>query len=132
MSNKQILTLEQLPDDDGGFRVTFNHPSVAGLLIVASNTEAEAAAHVAELMGHLDARPPQPTLADLPTGAAAGLADYDRKAEITENALYRLKERDYAHASDVRRIDDFLALPAEFKVDLYDLIRFHAGPESGK
>jgi hypothetical protein len=57
---------------------------------------------------------------------------YDRKAEAVENALYRLKERDYADASHVRAIDGFLALPAEFKVDLYDLIRFHAGPEAGK
>jgi hypothetical protein len=54
---------------------------------------------------------------------------YDRKSEIVETALYRLKERDYADSADVRRIDEFLALGAEFKVDLYDLIRFHAGPE---
>lgn len=61
-----------------------------------------------------------------------GLAEYDRKVEVIENTLYRLKERDYVDASDIRRIDEFLALPAECKVDFYDLIRYHAGPEAGE
>jgi hypothetical protein len=70
-----------------------------------------------------------PANGDWTCAKCKGLIAYDRKVEVVENALYRLKERDYADASDVRRIDEFLALPAEFKVDIYDLIRFHAGPE---
>jgi hypothetical protein len=51
--------------------------------------------------------------------------EFDRKCEIVENALYRLKERDHVTASEVKALDDLLACPAVVKIDLYDLIRFH-------
>jgi uncharacterized protein YfkK (UPF0435 family) len=57
--------------------------------------------------------------------------EIDRKCEIVENALYRLKDRDYVNANQVRAIDDFMAgAGAEALADLYDLIRYHAGPET--
>lgn len=56
--------------------------------------------------------------------------DAERKLEVVELALYRLKERDYATAADVRAIDELLATSPELKADLYDLIRFHEGPSS--
>lgn len=56
--------------------------------------------------------------------------EIDRKCEIMENALYRLKNRDYIKPEQVRAIDDFMVnVGAEALADLYDLVCFHAGPE---
>jgi hypothetical protein len=57
------------------------------------------------------------------------LTDDERKLEVVEGVLYRLKERDFATPRDVRAIDDMLAASPAVKVDLYELIRFHEGPE---
>jgi hypothetical protein len=57
--------------------------------------------------------------------------EIDRKSEIVTNALYRLKERDYiTQPYEIKAIDDMLAVNAVALADLYDLIRFHAGPEA--
>jgi hypothetical protein len=55
--------------------------------------------------------------------------EFDRKVEVVENALYRLKERDFLMTWEIQAIDNLLACNANCKVDLYDLIRFHEGPE---
>lgn len=55
--------------------------------------------------------------------------EFDRKNEIVENALYRLKERYFLMTWEIQAIDNLLACGANCKVDLYDLIRFHEGPE---
>jgi hypothetical protein len=54
----------------------------------------------------------------------------DEKIEVIESCLYRLKDRDYLTARQVRTIDDFMAEMGPVALaDLYDLIRFHEGPE---
>jgi hypothetical protein len=45
--------------------------------------------------------------------------EFDRRLRIVEDALYALKESGYANSPDVATIDNFLALPAELKVELY-------------
>lgn len=49
-------------------------------------------------------------------------AEFERRAEVIEDALYALKNSDYANAPDVLAIDNFLALQPELKVELFGLL----------
>lgn len=63
---------------------------------------------------------------------ASDATAYDRKVTHVENALYRLKDEGDVTAEQVRDIDNFLALPADLKVRLYDLVSYAEGPEGAR
>lgn len=48
--------------------------------------------------------------------------EFDRRVEVVEDVLYALKNSDYADITDVRAIDDCLAMKAELKVELYGML----------
>lgn len=48
--------------------------------------------------------------------------EFDRRVGVIEDALYELKESGYADVTDVRAIDDMLAIKAELKVELYGML----------
>lgn len=55
----------------------------------------------------------------------------ERAVEVTENALYRLKEREHMTPEQVRAVDDFMGgVGAVALADLFELIRYHEGPQA--